>query len=305
MAYLVSVKTGAASLSAELVQDGKTWTQKKTHAKEYVVIGDSISDPIEKILSTPGIPQIGSKAFGRYCKNVSVTSQAEISHPVTGQPTYQWTISCDYDGEVEQLDPTELNAEVSWEVETVQRMLWKDVVNSRPIVTACGERIIAQYPAVLPVLKIARYYPAPFDPAIITDYSNRVNSSAFWGFPAKKCFMKPITCPPAEKVETTEGNIEYFVKVSYSIVIDLDSDESEPWKLRPLHQGTRCRDVAGGPVHIWQDAETFNTGMVNLDANGIPLAFNAAPQFLSFNQYKLADFNDLGIGPDDLKGYRR
>lgn len=254
----------------------------------------------EYYLATQTLPE------GFVCKNVQVKEAENIWADAgqEGQSGHKWTaayeVQVSFDNQVDQEDPEEFEAEVSWESESEQLQLVKDRITEDPVVTANNEPISVEFRNILPVLKLKVWYNYnSFSPqAAKYNYENTVCSSAFWGFPPRSALLDGLSIVRISR-ENAQGDKIYYWEVSYSIKFRLDGSDN-PWKAKVLHQGTLYRTVRGGKIKKYTG--DGGTGLVNLDANGVMLPDTATElNYREFNVYKTADWSSLGIGENDVR----
>lgn len=295
MAQIVAIKRGGRSGSHSLSQNGLQWDVEKTFTITYTVVCDSVSDTHEHILQTAGIPRVGVKMYGLICKKVSATREKLVQ--MNGGMRGLWTVTADFDSSIDHIDPTELPPEVSWTSEIFEEVLRKDL-NGRPIQTVPGEPLILTGRKAMPVLTISRTENAPFDPSIILNYTNTINSNGFWGAPAKSALLESIQAK-YKQVEMTNGDKKWFVDVTYVIKFKKIPNVSEPWKASVLHHGTKYYQNAEDEAQAWEDGRG-NNGSYNLDNNGFLLADGADPVYLDFDIYEQKNFDTLKINASQI-----
>lgn len=301
MARIIDEKREGASgnRKATINQNGRVTQIDKDFTIVYMVVGE-VTDTPAVILGLTGIPQVGDIREGLVCQRVTTAKKSQIVE--NGQIKSLWTVSAEYSNELEETEPTELPPEIRWTSEQYEEVLRQDAIdNNKKVVTACGEPLLLTAKKVIPVLTIKRTQNAPFSPLVILQYTNTVNSSAFWGAGANTALMASIEAV-YKQVDTLNAGKKWFVDVTYVIKFKFDPNFQEPWKARILHAGTKYFPKAGAEAQKWMDV-AGNTGVINLDANGLKLADNAAPIYLDFNVYRKADWSSLNLNPAQLGNY--
>lgn len=301
MARIIDEKREGASgnRKATINQNGRVTQIDKDFTIVYMVVGE-VTDTPAVILGLTGIPQVGDIREGLVCQRVTTAKKSQVVE--NGQLKSLWTVSAEYSNELEETEPTELPPEIRWTSEQYEEVLRQDAIdNNKKVVTACGEPLLLTAKKVIPVLTIKRTQNAPFSPLVILQYTNTVNSSAFWGAGANTALMASIEAV-YKQVDTLNAGKKWFVDVTYVIKFKFDPNFQEPWKARILHAGTKYFPKAGAEAQKWMDV-AGNTGVINLDANGLKLADNAAPIYLDFNVYRKADWSSLNLNPAQLGNY--
>lgn len=301
MARIIDEKRGGSSGSkkATISSKGRITQIDRDFTIIYTVLGE-VTDTPSVILGLSGIPTLGSIREGLVCQRVT-TSKKDIVVE-SGDLKSLWTVQAEYSNDLDSADPTELPPEIRWTSEQYEEVLRQDAIdNNKKVVTACGEPLLLTAKKVIPVLTIKKTQNAPFSPLIILMYTNTVNSSTFWGAAANTALMASIEAV-YKQVDTLSAGKKWFVDVTYVIKFKYDPDFAEPWKARILHAGTKYFPKAGAEAQKWMDV-AGNTGVINLDANGLKLADNAVPVYLDFNVYRKASWSSLHISPADLGNY--
>lgn len=293
-AWIVGVKQGGVNGSRELQQEGTNLNIVEGFSIIYTVIADQ-NETFASILATPGIPRIGSYSAGLMCKKLSPSRETLVIG--NGQTKSKWTITAEYSSEIDDIDPTELPPEVSWTSEIFEEVLRKDL-NGKPIQTVPGEPLILTGRKAMPVLTISRTENAPFNPSIILNYTNTINSGAFWGAAAKSALLESIQAK-YKQIELTNGNKKWFVDTTYVIKFKKIPNVDEPWKASVLHHGSKYFQNAEDEAQAWEDGRG-NNGTYNLDRNGFLLADNADPVYLDFDIYEQRNFDALKINASQI-----
>ena len=288
-----------ANQKATVSKKGGIESIDKSFSMIYTVVAESGDTPMT-VANLDGIPQIGSIMDGLVCQRKTTSKKTPAI--VDGEEKGIWTVTAEFSNELESNDPTEMPPEVRWTSEEYEEVLREDVEDqNKKVVTKCGEPLLLTIKRVIPVLTIKRTETAPFDPTKIVNYTNTVNSGAFWGAAAESALMAGIEAN-YKLVDTVNNGKKWFVDVTYTIKFRFEPNNSKPWKARILHAGTKYFPKAGAEAQKWMDV-AGNTGTINLDANGLKLADNAAPVYLDFNVYRKVSWASLHINPNDLGTY--
>lgn len=292
MPKVIDIKNGSVSAQSSLQVKKKRATVKGSFSQTYIVLSDTLDDNESDILATPGIPPKFYPSGGYLCSGHRATETTRIVHPVTGVAAAMWDVEVEFRNDINPEDeqpPESLPPVVRWFGETEEEQLEEDAITGAAIETAAGEKIDVTHPVVRPVLEIRRYESYPFDPDVMLDYSNRVNSTPFWGAPIASALMMPMDVDE----ETIEG--EKYAVVTYRIKFKIQPGATEPWKAKVLNYGTLIVDANGDIV---KNADKFGrVYTTNLAANGTKLPDGDPKVYISFNRFQKADFNLLSLGP--------
>jgi len=296
---------------------GRVWRDRKTFSLTYYVLTEDQFETEADVQSATGIPPKfyklrGCRCIAHHCKEINT-----VRHWQTQALAMLWEVTCDFDSDVDQdeyLNPDARTPRVRWTGEVEEEVLERDIITGAPIQTANYERILITGPVVVPILEITRYELAPFNPATILFFANRVNSTPFYGAPAGAALMLPMEAGDAEKfplfksdgtpLVDDEGNevTEDYVPVTYRIKFKLRPDvvnpailQANPWKARVLHQGYAYRRTASAKPEIHLDVNG-KPSQVNLNLDGTENT-GGTPAFLEFNRYAFSDLNALSLGP--------
>lgn len=301
MPKLLGVKDGSLSAKRELEDRNGFKINRKKFSTVYYVLADDTGDTEDDVIFlTAGLPQVGSLVNGAFAVSHQAKESQTVIHPVTAFLTVLWEVTVEFDSNFDpeedgqEEDPTDITPTIRWSGETEEEVLESDAITAEAVVTAAGEQILVMAPIVLPILEIKRYEIYPFDPDVMLDFSNRTNSTPFWGAPVGSALMLPMEADE-EKIE----GIKYAL-VTYRIKFKIKPGVDEPWKARVLHQGTMHRDpdfVGPDPPAIRAVDKFGNPITVNLGSNGLKLGDDDPPEYLEFNRYQKADFNVLNLGP--------
>lgn len=267
----------------------------RSFPRQYDVLADTYEEVWESVLSV--VPVVGAVENGCVCRSVSLKEKEEVYHPTTKKLTLLYSIVCEFDNDKEAAEkPENRRATVSWDVEQYEEVMTEDAEDpAKKVQTACGEMLSLTRPRVIRCLNISRYERYDVYTAINWfNYDNTLNSSAFWGWPAKHALLLPPTCS-YEYIEDAEGNEIKYAHVSYKIKFKYNPNYSEPWKARPLHYGSKCKErIDGGSTDFRIVQATDLPGRpcsVNLDVDGYELAPSEEPVYLEFNQYQTSNFD--------------
>ena len=268
----------------------------KKFTRSYEVLSDDLDQSEDEIIATTGVPVLFSNLNGAYCIGKRGREKDRIMHPATGVPAVRWHVDCEFDSDVEideaDQPPEARTPKIRWYGEEEEEVLEKDIETKKPIQTVPGEPILVTRPIVRPILEVSRYELFPFDPAIMLDYADRINSVAFWGAPEGTARMLPM-----EVEEEHIGQVKYN-RVTYRIKFRMKDKagggyEEDTWKREVLHHGSLY--IEGGKVKEYKVGGGRST--VNLDAAGAKLGPADPAVFLSFNQFNKKNFNALNLGP--------
>jgi hypothetical protein len=248
-----------------------------------MVRADSLNDDEDDILNATGIPVLYSNLRQAYLRSKSareVNSSALL-----------WEVTCTYDSHLESGQKVRKQR---WEGEEVEEVIEHDQVTGNPVVNSVKEPLIITAPYTIPVLVIERLEYL-FSPTLILNYSNRVNSAYFYGAPPGCALMKG---PFGEEVDiegTTWWNVTY--RVLFNLRLDPDTNLPKGWFARPLNHGTKYLATTGATnyTHFTDENDEKITG--NLNTNGTARSIGSDPVYLTFNRYRTANFNSLGLGP--------
>lgn len=263
---------------------------------EYGVIASSDDESPSRILSTFGVPKVGDKNGELVCKKVSLSSAKPISFQ--GRSTKLYTVTAEFEV-MEDTDPTELPAEVSWDAETVEIQCDRDVETGKEVENSAGEPLILTRPITVVVLNISRYYEEKaFPPSRIFEYTNTISSNPFWGAPAEHAKLEKITIS-YEMVELPNGTQKRYAKVSFVVKFKFLPNTTKPWQASLLDFGNYCKNPKTNQMERALD-ENARPIEVKLDGNGNRLEEGKEGVYLDFNVYKLKNFNMLGIDQQTL-----
>lgn len=313
MPTLLGIKNGDQfNTDISLVRRDKILFPQKKLTIDYFVMSDLLSQREDEILVTPGIPPLYFPLRGTFVTGQKAKEDTRIIHPVTGFAASLWTVTIDFDSNIDPEQdnpgaPESIAPTVRWYGETEEEVLTEDLKTGKAIQTAAEEPIILTTQKVIPVLEIKRYEFWPFDPNVMIDFSHKINSEEFWGAPKGSALMLPM--------EVEEENIQgiKYNRLTYRIKFKIEKFADgglleDTWDATVLHHGFKFRPFIGvGPPPPF---ETPNVGepeiardkhknpiTVNLDIFGGKLIDGADPDFLSFTRFSNIDFNQLSLGP--------
>lgn len=290
---------------SELKQTQNLWRVYRQHKRTYIVLGDDLDDTDDDILNTAGVPALFTVLQDMLCRKLTPKMIEQVVDPVSGSLKGLWHVDCEFDNEIDPSqtstgDPTSLRPEVVWNPESEEIPLNYDARDrTKAVVNKAGEKLLETTLVATPVLQITRYEVWPFDPANFITYANRTNATSFYGFDAGVGLMMPMQVSEAVIDGDLYQKVQYTIK--FRVVPDPDNPailQTEPWKARPLHVGTKHLVQQGGKnVFVTNTDLQGNPTECRLDANGIKLAPDANPVYLEFYRFCEAEFNDLSLGP--------
>jgi hypothetical protein len=310
MSKIIDKLTGGASSTYRLNRANGGVTQSRENQGVYLVLGDTTDDPHIDILdNTPGLPLLGSyiPEGGVTVTRVSCDEEEVVVHPDTGQLVMLYKCTIGYDnnkadengggggeGGGNLGDPLNLGNRESWSSEEMT-IPWSQDIYGKAIANANGERIPAQRQLDVTVLKVTRYEPWPWNGNLFAPYRNTVNAVRF-----RSAAPYTVKLGPPEVTEEVIGGVKVNqVTYTFKYIDPAEIGTSLPWDQIFLHEGSIIRQDLPGP-----GGETFvksvdpETGVpivVNLSFDGYQLPNNAEPQFISFTQYRAANWGPLGL----------
>jgi hypothetical protein len=297
MPQVLGIKNASHSASLKLEKQEKLWARRKTFRRTYYVLSDDVNQTEDDIVTTTGIPPLFSALNGAFCVSQDPKENSRVVHPLTGVPTILWEVDCKFDSnvDVEQDQPPEAKPPVlRWYGESEEEVLEKDLITEDPIRTDAEEPLIVTTQIPIAVLEIKRYEFYPFDPDIILNYGNHVNTGAFYGAPLGTALMMP----PSADEETIEG-VKY-VSVTYRVKFKIrkiaGAMQVQTWKARVLHVGYKFKND-DGKIAIYEDKDGNPAQVFLINGTGKKKATGADPDYKEFNRYPWADFNALNLGP--------
>ena len=281
------VITGERSLASDPLL--KT---RKTFSITYYVQATSTDDNTDTILAATGIPSLLSISDSAYLIRQVATE--------TDAAALLWEVECSYDSHVAAtgggIDGTRpWPAKWTWGSEAIDVVLTRDPVTGKPITNSVGEPILITTPVSIPVLTVEKLE-TNFSPTTILAYENKVNSTTFYGAPAKCALLSNIQDSPVEESGTALRKVIYTIK--FNLLWDYDESAFLGWMSQPLNQGTKFKPTANSKPFEYKNFEIEHSLTEdNLALDGTKLASGAAPVYLKFNQFLTANFNTLQLGP--------
>lgn len=297
MPQVLGIKNATPSATIALEKQEKIWARRKTFSQTYLVLADDDSQTEDDIILTAGIPPLFFVLNGAACISQNPKEATRVVHPVTGVPSILWEVPCKFDSNVDltQDQPPEAKTPIlRWYGESEEEVLEKDLITEEPIRTDAEEPLIVTTQIPVAILEIKRYEFYPFDPNIILNYGNHVNSTPFYGAPVGSALMMP----PESEEDTIEGvkyvNVTYRVKFKIRKVAGVM--EHNTWVARVLHVGYKFVNDKG-KIALYEDKDG-NPEQVFLEVGtGKKLATGVDPEYKKFNRYPKTNFNVLNLGP--------
>lgn len=205
---------------------------QKRFDKRYRVLTDDALDGLPVVLSASGLPSVfdlytdpnGNLVVGCICTDLQA-SQDENPYVWEVVATFS-TLAAD-PSKQEEL-PTRRPPEIRWSTTQYQRVIQQDGIGF-PIQNSAREPFDppVEVDDSRPTLHISRYQ-SSFDPNVMSDYKNAVNSDTFFGFAPGTVMCKGISA--ASHYE----NGVFCWKVDYEFHMRPDG-----WQLKLLDQGYR------------------------------------------------------------------
>lgn len=269
----------------------------------YILVENDNFNSIDVILLTPNLPLPGDIHLnGTPC--VGISAREDSTH------ANLWIARAEFDSSKEppeEDDPTEWRPKWRWNYETQEELLEYDAIEGKdkPIVNTVEEPLLVLAPVVIAILTVERYQ-LTFDPDVIVDYANHVNTTPFWGAPKHCALMSGIQDDP-ETITIREHKFEVR-KCQYNIKFKIKkvqgSMQEGGWDLELLNHGTRHMTGHAGrfgdpaaPIYLQFTDEHKNPTTGNLGLDGKPLKWGQQPVYLKFNRHPEANLNQLQLGP--------
>lgn len=282
MSYVAGVRVG--------INTSQTWNEdqfrvENARTKVYVVVMDDDTAEEDDVSAVSGVPAIGSydSVVGGFAKSRIIT---EIAPRV-------WEVEVVFDNTFKQPEntspdppePWDMEPTWSWGSETIEVPAIKDAITGDGFISSAWEPLPPiTRPMTIPVLTIRKAL-ATFDEGTIEEYTNKTNSTDFWGWSQDKAYMFAINATPEKKGVTKFWRVEYVIKF-----------KQDKWTVELLDQGTYYRDPLTLDKIPFGDA-AFQQVTGNLDGTGFRND-TGTPVFLGpFNTVTRKDFNDLDLGP--------
>jgi hypothetical protein len=277
----IGTKNTSLGGSRELATDLSAGTRKTWMVTNYV-LGDSINNTTDDILSAAGLPLLRSFLDNGYC----ISKEAREINAAA----YLWEVDCTYDSHVDAETPV---VEYSWDIEEREEVLRFDMLTGKPILNSVGEPLLTSAPVPIPTLTVTRFEPT-FNASIILLYNGRVNSDYFLGAPPYCALM---TGPSGKTALLNAQRVwQVTYKIKFNLKIDPQTLIMAGWRLFLLDQGTRYIKATSGTTKEYTNfvADGDNT-TGNLNGNGYPLADGAPEVYLNYNRFQMAAFAPLGL----------
>lgn len=281
------VTTGERSISS----DPMIGTRKTFQITYYVQAAD-VDEDTDDILAATGLPDLLALSSSAYLIRKACRE--------TDAAALLWEVDCFYDSHISAGSGAggsrPWNVKWSWGAETIEVVLTRDPITGKPIVNSVKEPILLTTPVSIPVLTVEKIEDS-FDPDTILNFNNRVNSSTFYGAPAKCAWLSSIQDNPAEQSGVAKRRVIYVVK--FNLTWDYDASAFLGWQVQPLNVGTKYLANASTPLSKatpFEDA-SGNPTTGNLKEDGTKVPDNQDPEFLRFNRFLTANFNLLQLGP--------
>jgi len=272
------------------VESGSSWNEtdrriEYDHSATYVVQMTSESEREPDVLAVTGVPSIGTESplyAGAWCRSLSVSEVGPLV----------WEVEASFDdkkGEKpDDQEPWDRLPKWGWSTEVIEVPMLYDAVNvQNAIQNSCGDPLPpVTTPRSIPVLTITRKE-LTFDGLTVDLWTNKTNSTAFWGAGVGEALLSTITANKT-KIKETE-----LWEVAYQIKFKTDDDA---WKMKILDQGLRHWKGPSHNTRVPFGDDAFQQVIGNLDGNGEENTTNT-PHFLTFHKYGEADLNTLDLGP--------
>jgi len=298
MSLWVGVRIGA---NASEVWDNKDRRVNTRHTEVHKVVmttGAGLSGSLDyearedEVALVSGLPWVGINSTilpGAWCIERSFD---EVDPAV-------WEVTCVFDNSVtraedgansetgEPIEPWDLTPEWEWGSESLEVPLLKDAEDPTIAITnSAGEPLPPTTTQIaIPILTIRRAE-KPFNPAVITTYTNKRNSTTFWDAGEGKVLCSGITAQPAKK-----DTFKYW-NVTYTFKFKMDEDG---WDFYPLDEGHYYLGIGDIKIPFGDDA--FQQIVGNLDGSGF-INTSGIPAFAGpYHRYDKANFNTLDLGP--------
>jgi hypothetical protein len=297
MSAVVGIKLGKGSVDTWSDSEFRINTQ---HTEIYTVImttglglSGTFNETAEEnlVANVVGVPRIGTESAilpGAFC------IQRDINE--VGPAT--WEVTALFDNTVKRADasnvdnnPWDLEPEWGWSSENMEVPLTFDIEDpTRAIQNSAGESLPPISTVItIPVLTIRRAE-LDFDDSIIDEYTNKRNSTGFWGRAKDTALMASIRATQAKRTTQKYWDVEYVIKFC---------NLPEGWNVKLLDEGTYYW-VGGVNTGIKQPFgdDAFQQIVGNLNGFGGKNT-TSVPAFVDppFRRYDKADFNTLNLGP--------
>lgn len=264
-----------------------------SHTHRYQIITDNENDYGDALLNLlPDYTRVGWPfGFGN-----SLIRSRDLERDTTTRFKHTLTINADdkFDEETKtdkDKPPDQRKPEWSWDFETIERAMVKDV-DGLALENSAHDIFEITQDIAIPVLTITRHQ-SQFDPSTIIDYVNHRNKTDFWTSTPGTVLCTGIR-DHKDSQEVYAGISYRQVTYVFKFAVPLIADVLEGWKLLLVDNGPN-EIIAGKKVGIKDD---FGVAVrMNLDGAGVRQAIGAAPHIFKFEKFKEAEFNNLSLGP--------
>lgn len=280
----------------ELVGRGTLAQIKTTHKDRFIVMVTSDDDIADIILGY--LPfKVGQSFLNPNGNTDAPTLLTRMQLNRDRQARRKWYLDMDFEEGVQDETPSSGNGsitppdllvpEVSWSSETVTKACLYDV-NGDFLGSSAGEPYGIELPFAMPILTIDRYE-SWFDPSVIVDYVNHVNSTPFFGAGLREALC--VSIEDRKDTHVVFGG-QYYRKVKYvfKFAVPAIPEVIQGHDLILVDRGTYFYDSSGNAVHF-KAGGSDTTG--NLDGSGG--AFGTNVWLFARQMYPLANFNALGF----------
>lgn len=279
------------------------WFWQKDADYGFLVLSKDLNQYEDQIVTTSGIPQIGTLFNNVYVRSLSAHEIDRISrHPTYGVPCALWQVVVHTDSRFDPAqaltsntdDPTDLRPRRRWYTEKEQRKIEVDINGDR-IVTAAGEPIPYEGPFIVVCLEIERYENYPTDPATIRAYINHVNSTTFYGFPIGTALLDDIQSDEEVINNITVIKTRYVFKFYLIWNDDLGAYETDTaGDVSLLNEGYLYLPAVGAAPITFPDANG-HPRKLNLNTDGTLLPDTSPPTFAIYPIIPDVDFGPLNL----------
>jgi hypothetical protein len=250
--------------------------------------------------------------YGLFLTDVDVAETADDGRQWVATLTYSQSDWKQQQGEGAQAsafiaNPLEAPPSVRWSTESREEAVTLDR-NGTPVLNSAGDPMDPTITRTVsnPVVTIERMLPA-FDPDLILTYKDRVNSSAWMGYPAGTVLCKDIT---ADRVFDADWGYMWRQSLVFSIkpiIVAESPDPDAPWQtdtdvispghaVQALDAGKRHRKDGKLEQIMIDDAPVSDPVYLQEDGTYDP---EGDPHYLVFDVFDEAEFADLNL-PADL-----
>lgn len=302
MPKILGVKEEEDSGALSVRRQGESYISQKHSSRTYYVLADDQYDTEDEIIATPGLPQLWTFYNNGFCRSLSAKELNSVFHPMTGIWTSLWEVQARYDSNMdpsqEEDDPLLRPLIYNWSGETEDELLEQDAEDGTAVETDALEPMEITTQVAYPILEIKRWEPDPFDPNVILNYVNHVNSQTFRGAPEGTALMLPITAE-----EQVEKAIKYQL-VTYRIKFKIKKKNGailkDSWRAEVPHQGYQYREEPNGeprPFEIEGNPRLarLKTARLHPGEGGMLLGKDDPLEYKFFNKFPKVNFNTLGL----------